>query len=175
MLLLHSGTAHNQNLTLSSKTTGLLIRTLFGLAAAIATSFACADTLRDSSVINKGSGNWSSGSYLYNCLVNGGSNLAVVIPKQPNGYRVDIWWGGHDKSNGTPTGNIKLVVGLEDPKSTQIKHMPEDGDDDKTWRWNGTTSIVVPAGSQKKFTVLHDTANGNSGNTYLRIKLIATE
>jgi hypothetical protein len=175
MIRLRSDNEFNQHLALPSTSTRSVAPILLGLALAIVTSIAAADTLCDSSVINKGSGSWSNNSYLYNCLANGGSNLSIVIPKQQNGYRVDVWWGGYDKSNGTPTGSINLVVGLDDPKITQIKHMPENGDDEKTWRWNGTTSIVVPAGVQKKFNVLHDTANGSGGNTYLRIKLISTE
>ena len=134
------------------------------------------DRLCGNSEIAKGVFQWQTGQYLIHCLAEGGNDPGpVVIPPQPVGYRVDVTWGGYDKSNGTPNGQIKLLVGTDEPRGTQRKHKPDPGDDEQTWRWRGSTSIVVPPGTQKKFSVLHDTTNSHAGNTYLRIRFMMSD
>jgi hypothetical protein len=144
--------------------------------AVVPHGIATADSLCGASEVAKGVTDWNTGQYLFNCLAQGGNDPGpIVIPPQSAAYRVEVLWGGFDKSNGTPNGEIKLLVGTDAPRGTVKKHMPESGDDDKTWRWNGTVSIVVPAGVQRKFKVHHDTTNGTAGNTYLRIKFVSSD
>lgn len=147
---------------------------LFGLATLIQHS-AVADTLCNASTINKGVQNWATGEYLFNCLADKAKDPGpITLPPQPADYRVDILWGGFDKSNGTPHGDIQLLVGTDQPRHTQRKHKPETGDDDQTWRWNGRESLLIPANTARKFRVLHDTYNSHAGNTYLRIRFMAS-
>lgn len=145
---------------------------LFGLAV----PFSCmADSLCTPNVINKGVQQWKTGEYLFNCLADKGNDPGPVsLPVQPADYRIEVSWGGFDKSNGTPGGDIQLLVGTDQPRHTQRKHKPENGDDEQTWRWNGVESIVIPANTARKFSVFHDTNNSSAGNTYLRIRFVAS-
>lgn len=144
--------------------------------AIVAYTGASADSLCSTSEILKGVSQWQTGQYLFNCLAQAGNDPGpIVIPAQTVDYRVEVLWGGFDKSNGTPNGEIKLLVGTDAPRGTTRKHKPEPEDDDQTWRWNGAASIVVPAGKQRRFSVLHDTSNGSAGNTYLRIRFMSSD
>jgi hypothetical protein len=118
---------------------------------------------------------WSAGQYIFDRTADAGHDPGPVrIPAQEVDYKVNLFWGGYDKSNGTPNGDIKLLVGLDAPEGTNMQHHPEPGDDDETWRWNGTKELIIPAGEARRFSVAHNTGNGHAGNTYLRIQFIAS-
>lgn len=169
--------ANWQNTTLWRSEMLKHLRSFLLMTAALAVcAGGAADTLCGTSEISKGVNQWGTGRYIFNCLASAGNDPGpIVIPPQSAGYRVDVFWGGYDKSNGTPNGEIKLLVGTDPPRGTTKKHKPESGDDDQTWRWNGTASIVVPAGTQRRFSVLHDTSNSSAGNTYLRIRFMSSD
>jgi len=116
-----------------------------------------------------------AGKYIFDLTVDGGNDPGPVrIPAQDVDYKVNLFWGGYDKSNGTPTGDIRLNVGMATPLGTTMEHRPESGDDDQTWRWNGQKEMTVLAGEARKFSVDHRTANGTAGNTYLRIQFVSS-
>jgi len=118
---------------------------------------------------------WGAGQLIFDCTRQQGNDPGPIrISAQEDSYRIEVLWGGHDKSNGTPNGSIKLFAGLDDPIDTTMKYRPDPGDDDKTWRWDGKAQIDVPAGQPRTFRVWHDTSNGSAQNTYLRIRFLAS-
>jgi hypothetical protein len=152
-----------------------LARTLILCGVLLAANTAHADTLCDSSIVNRGVAQWQTGRALFDCLGTGASIPGpITIPSQSSSYRVKVLWGGYDASNGTPQGDIQLLVGVDNPRHTTARHKPEPGDSEATWRWDGSTEIVVPAGEPRKFSVWHNTSNGNAGNTYLRIVFLSS-
>lgn len=158
-----------------TKSTFQIALLTLGLTCAQA-SLAAAEGLCDTDLANRGVAHWTSGQYLYNCTVTGATPALIRIPAQPVAYLLEVAWGGYDKSNGAPTGQIKLYVGTDGPFGTTMKHQLEAGDDEKTWRWNGLKdNVKIPANTARTIRVAHDTANGTAGNTYLRVKFAASD
>jgi hypothetical protein len=107
---------------------------------------------------------------LFDCL-HGPNNPdfdSVIIPAQPKDFTVGIAWGGYDKSAGTPQGSIDLYVDGQQ-YTTVSRFAPEPGDDDRTFRWRGETSVKLQAGRQHILSVRHSTNHSNVGNTFLTI------
>lgn len=118
---------------------------------------------------------WSSGYYIFDCTMPLGNEVTLDIPQQLSSYRIEVYWGGRDKTgNGdSPRGSIKLTIGSDRSLSGQRKRGT--GDRLEDWTWEGSTSVQVPADTQQRLTVSHATSNSTAVNTFLRVKFMGKD